>query len=297
MKKIYLSFLLLFVISGSLIFSQNSNDITTSTKYVLLSGSVGTQITICRNGLNKLIPDNSAIGVYDTITLSIPNACEIIDVNIKIDTILHTWVSDLVFSVTHNTVKDSLFRNQGGSSHNIIGVTFNDSATPPPPPPFINVTIRPYRPLSMFNGGSTNGTWVLHIVDGIAADTGYLRGWCVQIVYQDCLGIKSGNEIPQSFYLSQNYPNPFNPATTIYYGIPKSEYVSLKVYDILGKEIASLVNKVQSSGTYEVDWDGTNYPSGVYFYELEVRQAAVPDGRQVSATGNYHAVKKMVLVK
>jgi len=99
------------------------------------------------------------------------------------------------------------------------------------------------------------------------------------------------NTLPSSSSLSQNYPNPFNPTTSIKYQIKKlssphalsGELVQLKIYDILGKEIETLVNEKQSPGTYEVNWDGSIYPSGVYFYKL--------------STGDFTETKKMVLLK
>jgi hypothetical protein len=95
------------------------------------------------------------------------------------------------------------------------------------------------------------------------------------------------SEIPNSYMLYQNYPNPFNPTTTIKFTIPPSKgargMTRIVIYDVLGREIAALVNEKLNPGTYEVDWDGTNYPSGVYFYKLE--------------TDNYSETKKMVLIK
>ena len=100
--------------------------------------------------------------------------------------------------------------------------------------------------------------------------------------------IKVSTEIPSGFKLSQNFPNPFNPTTTMKYSIPenvkrKTENVKLIVYDILGREIAVLVNKEQKPGNYEVKWAAGNQSSGVYFYRI--------------ITGNYVETKKMVLLR
>jgi len=95
------------------------------------------------------------------------------------------------------------------------------------------------------------------------------------------------NEIPAQFSLSQNYPNPFNPVTKIKFSIPSvsngRDRSVIKIYNILGYEVHVLVNESLQPGTYEVDWDASNYPSGVYFYEL--------------ASGNFIQTKKMVLLK
>jgi hypothetical protein len=94
---------------------------------------------------------------------------------------------------------------------------------------------------------------------------------------------KNGTGIPSEYKLYQNYPNPFNPATTINYDLPAAGIVRLVVYDILGKEIAVLVNEKQTAGKYEVTWDASNYPSGVYFYKL--------------TTDDYSGTKKLILLK
>ena len=89
--------------------------------------------------------------------------------------------------------------------------------------------------------------------------------------------------VPSSFTLSQNYPNPFNPSTKIKYSIPQSSKVVVKVFDMLGKEVATLVNEEKEAGTYEITWNAQNLPSGVYSYGIKA--------------GSYTAIKKMVLLK
>ena len=86
-----------------------------------------------------------------------------------------------------------------------------------------------------------------------------------------------------SYSLSQNYPNPFNPTTSIEYSVARNEYVSLKVYDILGNEISTLVNEVKSPGSYKVNFNGSNLSSGIYFYKFNA--------------GNYSSINKMILLK
>lgn len=95
---------------------------------------------------------------------------------------------------------------------------------------------------------------------------------------------------PDNFYLSQNHPNPFNPSTKISYSIPSDNFVTLKVFDMLGKEVISLVNANQSAGFYEIDFGGNNLSSGIYIYQL----IAAPVGGQA---GNFISTKKMTLIK
>lgn len=113
------------------------------------------------------------------------------------------------------------------------------------------------------------------------------------------VGINQINsEVPDKFSLSQNYPNPFNPATNIKFQIPQSGFVKLTVFDVLGKEVQTLVNEHLKPGTYEVDFNGENLPSGVYYYKLEVIDASAPRqqaGRLLGVT--YSETKKMVLIK
>ena len=85
------------------------------------------------------------------------------------------------------------------------------------------------------------------------------------------------------FNLSQNYPNPFNPSTTIKYSIPKQSYVGLKIYDLLGEEIETLINEEKPAGNYQVEFKAANLPSGVYFYRIRA--------------GSFNQVRKMLLIK
>jgi len=98
------------------------------------------------------------------------------------------------------------------------------------------------------------------------------------------VGIQNINsEIPIEYKLFQNYPNPFNPTSNIRYAIPKSGFVKLIVFDALGRQLETLVNESQKAGTYEVSFDGTKYPSGVYFYRIIAK--------------DYVKTQRMVLVK
>jgi hypothetical protein len=89
--------------------------------------------------------------------------------------------------------------------------------------------------------------------------------------------------LPTSFKLNQNYPNPFNPSTKIEYSLPENAIVTLKIYNSLGNEIETLVNRSQSPGTYIIEWNPTNCPSGIYFYRIQ--------------TSKFTAMKKMLLLK
>lgn len=97
------------------------------------------------------------------------------------------------------------------------------------------------------------------------------------------LKISTGENPAITYNLQQNYPNPFNPATMISYSIKEEGLVTLKVYDILGKEIATLVNENKPEGNYDVEFDASQLPSGMYIYKMQ--------------SGSFSNVKKMLLTK
>ena len=94
---------------------------------------------------------------------------------------------------------------------------------------------------------------------------------------------ESISNIPEKYELFQNYPNPFNPTTTITYSLPKNSFVILTIYDLLGREVTTLVNEEKHSGTYKVNWNAQNKPSGIYFYKI--------------TAGGYSKINKMILLK
>ncbi len=91
------------------------------------------------------------------------------------------------------------------------------------------------------------------------------------------------NNLPRRFYLEQNYPNPFNPVTRIKYSVPKTSYLTIKVYDVMGREVATVFDGVQQAGNYTAILDGSNLTSGIYFYKME--------------TNGFVETKKMVFLK
>lgn len=95
--------------------------------------------------------------------------------------------------------------------------------------------------------------------------------------------VQTDGDVPRVFSLSQNFPNPFNPSTQIAFSIPRSGYTTLKVYNILGREIAVLMAKKLEAGRYKVSWNTNGLPSGLYFYRLQ--------------SSDFVATKKMVLLR
>jgi hypothetical protein len=106
----------------------------------------------------------------------------------------------------------------------------------------------------------------------------------VQAALQELItDVQKEDDVPVAYSLKQNYPNPFNPSTTIEYSLPDNELVKIKVYDVLGNEITTLVNDIQSAGTYKVSFDAKNLSTGVYFYRI--------------SAGNFQEIRKMIFLK
>ena len=147
-----------------------------------------------------------------------------------------------------------------------------------------------------FTGQSPN-PFVYYFIEGIGyagyyyclddGSSSELSGCVISgIVYGDTIMTavsQISSEVPDNFLLKQNYPNPFNPTTKINYELKTAGFVSMKVYNVMGKEVSVLVNHNQKAGSYEVTFDGINLPSGVYYYKIE--------------TDGFTDVKKMSLVK
>ncbi|MFA5010350.1 MAG: T9SS type A sorting domain-containing protein [Ignavibacteria bacterium] len=100
----------------------------------------------------------------------------------------------------------------------------------------------------------------------------------------------SSSEIPKEYKIFNNYPNPFNPTTKIRFDLPKSSEVKITVFDVTGKEASVLVNERLQAGTYQTQWNAAAFPSGVYFYRIQVRHSG-------SSTGDFSETKRMMLIK
>ncbi len=121
-------------------------------------------------------------------------------------------------------------------------------------------------------------------VDITTPSTSYTARPNISLTINAITNINNGNNgIPIYYSLSQNYPNPFNPITKINFSVPKANLVTLKVFDILGRELVTLVNEIKQPGYYMVDFDGTNLASGVYYYRME--------------SGSFSETKKLMLIK
>jgi hypothetical protein len=112
------------------------------------------------------------------------------------------------------------------------------------------------------------------VVEAVASDTTASNSGIIQTdgatwSSTNTVGVENEDQIPTQYSLSQNYPNPFNPSTKIKYQMPKSGLTTLKIYDILGKEVATLVNENKMAGYYEINFDASQLASGIYIYQLK----------------------------
>ncbi len=225
---------------------------------------------------NLSIPDSSPAGVYDTVTLT--DEFAITDVEIYVN-IPHTYIGDLIVEITSpegTTVR--LHNRTGGSVNDLIGWYDTDLAVDGP------------GTLADFADESPAGEWELWVSDNAGADLGTVVSWCVHVEGVAPTGVDEGEHelIPAEYVLSGVRPNPFNPVTTVTYGVPAESRVSLKVYNVAGREVRVLVDARIEAGYHTVTWDGRDgrgneVSSGVYFCRMEA------EGHEASA--------KMVLLK
>jgi len=169
----------------------------------------------------------------------------------------------------------------GGTVLQALRVRRDDRYTSPSPPFYVRTISYSF----MTKSGA--------VVEVVASDTSSPNSGTIQtdgVTWSstNISGVEDENGIPAQYSLSQNYPNPFNPVTIIKYSIPAVETqnfasVQLKVYDVLGNEVATLVNEEKPAGSYEVKFNASQLSSGIYFYKLQA--------------GNYSEMKKMILMK
>jgi len=223
------------------------------------------EIIISKDSLNLTFDDISFTSSDSLVIYNVGN------VPLNVDTIYSLNASGFILDIVLNdsTIRSAVtWRN---NYYNPFTLEPNDSAKlifiyPLWVPKFLVITETWVDSIIILNNSLNNGALAIHtLIDfpvGIGNDIGSLL---------------------LRFSLSQNFPNPFNPVTSIKYVVGSQQFVTLKVYDVLGNEIATLIDEEKPVGTYEVDFDGTGLPSGIYFYKLKAN--------------NYIQTKKMVLLK
>jgi len=191
-------------------------------------------------------------------------------------TLVATWQpTNITTSRIHNV---ETYDDTAVIAHYTAGVRVLNISNPSQPNEFAWYDTYPLN-----NGDTYAGCWAVYKFPSgkiIASD---MNTGLYVLKVSGTIGINEENNISSGYKLEQNYPNPFNPVTSLEFEIPRQDFVSLKVFDLLGNEVAVLVNEKKAAGNYKIEFDGTNYASGVYFYKLE--------------SGNFSEMRKMVLIK
>jgi subtilisin-like proprotein convertase family protein len=236
--------------------------------------------------------DFMLFGQIDTIYVK--DDFSIKDLNIFLKA-THIELDSILITLTSPSGKQVEFKKITSLKCDSLSVVFDDSAESSFASndffiPYNNYITGHYKPdndcLNEFNGLNAKGEWIIQIDDLTWNNSYFCENWGLILqADQNISEIKEENEIgiPTEYSLSQNYPNPFNPTTTINYSLPKQSNVEIKIYDILGREVAVLVNEEKPAGTYEIHFDGKNIASGVYFCTMR--------------SNSFIQTKKLVLVK
>ncbi len=239
---------------------------------------------------SEILAGGGAAGFINKIgfTVLTVGAPEMSNFSVKMQTItastITTWTNTgwtTVYSGTYNPAGTGLQYinlatpySYNGTGNLLIEICYDNSAWTS------NTTVA---------GTSQTGTVIHNHVDGssgctlTSTSTASTRPNLCMIINTATSVNPVGTSLPQVYSLSQNYPNPFNPTTKINFALPKQGFVTLKIYDVLGREVRTLVNEVKSAGSYTVDFNASEYSSGVYFYKLE--------------SNDFSDIKKMMLIK
>jgi hypothetical protein len=269
------------------------------------TGAVG--FSPAPSGLPVAIPDNSPAGV--TNTFNVLNNVTLTDVNVRVK-IDHTWVGDLYIKLRSPLGTEVVLLDRPGYTVSGFGcgsdnmdVTFDDAASIVPETwcpgtiPWLSGPAKPFTPLSAFNGESTQGNWVLTVRDLASADVGNLVTWELQTtptipgICSQCQSLVAA-PLPEAsggrLEAGINRPNPFRHSTEIAFRLAEAGHATLRIYDVAGQTVATLVDGVMTAGPHTVNWDGRDgrgatVPAGIYFYRL--------------ASGLEHGERRMLLVR
>lgn len=221
---------------------------------------------------------------FDTINISGISG-NILDIDVRVN-LSNRDDGDIDLFLLKDAFQSELTTDNGASGDSYVNTIFDDEATIPitsGTTPFTG-RFRPETPLTAFDGQQVNGQWILRYTDDAATgNNSTIDSWWVEITYSIVTGINQTIIIPSKYNLAQNYPNPFNPVTSIKYSIPEPGFVTLKVYDVTGRMLNTIVNGLKQPGNYEAIFDASTFSSGIYFYKIEA--------------GDFKETKSMMLLK
>jgi hypothetical protein len=235
----------------------------------------------CSNTVPRELP--ARVITYDSAFIDLYGLVLDLDVNLSIT---HSNDEDLYIWLSRSGIPNTeLSTNNGGNGANYINTTFDDEAEIPitqGTAPFTGI-FKPQQLLSVYDETELHGTWKLRVLNYSYALSGQLVNWCMNFSVYDPIAIHN-SQVPVSMILKQNYPNPFNASTSINYSLVRQSDVKISIYDILGREVKTLVNKNLTAGNYVLSFNAGDMASGLYFYSMFI-------------DGVLFETKKMVLVK
>lgn len=225
--------------------------------------------------VDLLIEDNKS--VYDTLFIIPLKAMSkekyLTGIELILDSVIHPSVSELEFYLEHNGVTDTLVYHVNTTGQNFFKTQLTDLAPQnisDGEAPFLGA-YKPYQSLSVFKGSDPYGEWILRIYDGQSGNVGVLKSWGLKPVYgAPTIGTDVKFEKYGAIHLYQNVPNPVSSSALIQWKSTTNGKTVFKLYNIDGREMAILVNKNQPAGDYSITIDVSGFPSGIYFYKLEI---------------------------
>jgi photosystem II stability/assembly factor-like uncharacterized protein/subtilisin-like proprotein convertase family protein len=210
----------------------------------------------------------------------------LIGLEVMIDSLIHSRAGDLEISLSHNGITETLVSEVTDPGSDFLWTRLTDDAKKTITDgvaPFSG-NHKPYKPLTAFNGLDPGGRWILTIYDSKTGNTGTLNAWGIKPLFEKSIttGLPEVIEVKQKIHLSQNIPNPFSKITKINWISEISGFTTLKIFNVNGQEIAFLKNQFTPKGEYSVEFDGSRFSAGIYYYQLKV--------------GDYMLTKKCVIM-
>jgi uncharacterized delta-60 repeat protein len=245
--------------NGNTYSAGNSYDNTSFYDIVLIKYAPQSEFSAQFNNhaLNMSINGNQVTRDTITVDYTTPVEYRIADVNVTIDSVIHSNDSDLDFVLQHNGITDTLIKQAMLSGENFIGTILNDSATTDlgnGTAPYTG-SFRPDSPLFAFVAKTVNGDWVLSIINHASGSTGILKAWSLHF-FLTTTNTTDLTELPAStnLLLEQNFPNPFSDITSILFTLPQAGLIDMSIYDITGRIVSVLANGYYKSGTSAITW-------------------------------------------
>lgn len=233
------------------------------------------------------IPDQNPAGAVKTLVINDDVLIEDVDVTVNIT---HTWVSDLdlyLVAPWADSVQLAEDPTDFPPGANMTNTRFDDEAANPfaynsSGAPYTG-SFRPFQQLSAFDGFTTMGTWGLRAVDNEQADVGTINNFTIHVTHAGTSADDAPGSVPSEFSVGAAYPNPFNPSTQISFSVPNTTNATMKIFNSLGQEVATLIDGQVVAGMHTVYFTAYNLPSGLYFAQFRA--------------GSFTSTQKLVLMK